>query len=105
MFWIYIIWTFLNLIYLIIKNNSKFNKWIIKFDKLLILDWIIFTLWSTWTILLFNLIESYKVWLILSSVYFFNVLLFYFIFKEKNIKYKLFFSIIIIIWIVIMKLF
>jgi len=61
-----------------------------KFDKLLILDWILFWLWSIWTLYL------YKITI--------NVILFKIFYKEKHFFIKLMLSSIIIIWIIILKL-
>ncbi len=82
-------------------NNEKIN---LKTDKLLILDWIFFALWSIWTIYLYSITESYQVALILTTTYLMNVILFKLFHKENNFKLKLFFSVIIIIWIILLKL-
>jgi len=75
-----------------------------KFDKLLILDWILFWLWSIWTLYLYKITESYQVSLLLTATYMINVILFKIFYKEKHFFIKLMLSSIIIIWIIILKL-
>lgn len=83
-------------------HNEKIN---LKTDKLLILDWLFFALWSIWTIYLYSITESYQVTLILTMTYLINVILFRLFFKEQKLYIKLFLSVFIIIWIILLKVY
>jgi len=98
-------WTMtLYILYFLYDYKFYNEKITLKTDRLLILDWILFALWSIWTIYLYSITESYQVALILTITYLINVILFKLFYKENNFKLKLFFSVIIIIWIILLKL-